>query len=218
MGRCARQALIGLVAAIVLCAPDGASAQAAPLCAPPSPGSSPAYQSALLPLLERAAPTPPPSPGTPPLPAPRSGPGAFDLARNVLAGQFAGGWVNDDVQGWVVGVAPGPLGVAAARAAIVEALGQHFAGSDLAELTRRLHVDQQPYSEAARVRISVRVTRPAVRGLSVRSGGRTRTIGGARLRKPLVVALRTERTTVVVTVRLADGRTATHSPTYVRCG
>ncbi|HEX4363050.1 MAG TPA: hypothetical protein VHZ75_00755 [Solirubrobacteraceae bacterium] len=118
---------------------------------------------------------------------------------------------------WVVGLAPGPLDVSAAHAAIVQALGQHAAGADLAELTERLHVDPQPYSED-----ELRATGDAVTNalVSAQLGvGWTAGAGGcARLRKPLVVALHATRTRVVVTLRLADGRTATHSPTYVRCG
>jgi hypothetical protein len=323
-------ALIVVVAAGVLGAFGVASAQASSLCVLSAGPSD--YQSALSPLLGRAGPTPPTPPGEPPLPAPRPGPGAFEIARAALGAQFAGGWVNNEVQGWVVGLAPGPLDVTAAHAAIVQALGQHFAGADLAELTSRLHVDPQPYSDdeldatadavtnalvsaqlgvgwtagaggcmlsdarrvevelfsdstpaivdrvtalvapfgdevrlavhpygppvavtvpggtemppalphsqpqgtwfasyvrmplagrcvhAAGVGVLTRARRPAVRSLTVKAGGRTRTIRGLRLRKPLVVALRAKRTLVVVTVRLADGRTATRSPTYVRCG
>ena len=321
-------ASIVVIAASVLCAFGTASAQAAPLCAiSPGPWE---YQSALVPLLSDPGPVPPVAPGLQPLPPARTGSGAITVAHQALGAQFAGGWLNNEVQGWVVGLAPGPLDVPAAHAAIVQALGQHFAGADLAELTDRLHVDPQPYSDdelratadaitgsviaehlpaavgyglcslsdarrvevelysdatpeivdrvtallapfgdqvrlvvhpygppvpdsvpgdvepplvlphsqlqgitfakyvrmplagrcvhATQVRVSARAMRPAARTLAVKVGRRTRTIRGARLRKPLVVALHAKRTRVAVTVRLADGRTATRSPTYVRCG
>ena len=67
------------------------------------------------------------------------------------------------------------------------------------------------------VRISARAGQPAVKSLTVRSGGRSRTISGKRLTKPLVVTLRARRTNVEVTVRLADGRAGSRTATYTRC-
>lgn len=67
------------------------------------------------------------------------------------------------------------------------------------------------------VRIRARITQPPVQALTVRAGGRSRTIAGRRLAKPLIADLRGRRTTAVVTVLLADGRAGTKTVTYTRC-
>ena len=67
------------------------------------------------------------------------------------------------------------------------------------------------------VRIAARASQPAVGALTVRAGGRSRTISGRRLAKPLTVTFTGRRTKVVVTVLLADGRAATRTGTYTRC-
>jgi len=270
------------------------------------------------------------APPAPPAPmshaAASAGVGAGALAREALGDQFTMLWVNNAVQGWVVGVAPGPLNLEQARAHIVEALTPHFAPGDLAYLGERLHVDPQPYGEAelratqaqatadmmaanlgvfwrvghglcvytdtirvvlqlyddstpeivervraivapqgdrvlvvvlphgpprpaialpiapgptpapaisvqryvstanakrcirgAVAKIAMRRGQTGVRSLSVKAGGRRRTISGARLRKPIEVRLTRARTPVEMTVKLRDGRTGTRSVTFTRC-
>ncbi len=319
--------MIGAIAvALSLAGIGAASAQAAPLCTlSPGPWQ---YQATLGPLLSDPGPPLPVPPGSPPLPAPRNGPGAYSVARAALGVQFGGGWVSNAVQGWVVGLAPGPLDVAAARGAIIDRLGPAFTPSEAAYLAELLYVDPQSYSEAElratqaavsdalsaaqlgvgwganvglctlsdarrvevtlyvdatpeivervrallaphgdkvrlavsphgppmpvpmpapagplrpasaaavalgrhvtmplarrcvrgkQLRVGVRRGASSVRALTVTVGDRERTIRGARLRKPFVVALGARRTKVAVTVRLADGRAATRSVTYVRC-
>ena len=127
---------------------DAARAEAAPLCAL---GDGPAeYQSKLGPLLSTPGPLPP-APPPPPAPTSRSAVypsvGAGALAREALGAQFTMLWVNNVVQGWVVGLAPGALDVEQARTRIVDALAPHFTPADHAYLAERLHVDPQPYSE-----------------------------------------------------------------------
>jgi hypothetical protein len=259
--------------------------------------------------------------GDPPPPPASTGVGAGNLARDALGGQFAGFWLSNALQGWVVGVAPGPLDLAAARVAVTERVSSRYTAAEAAYLSERLHVDPHPYgdadlratqeavnatlgaeapgtywgtaiactlSEARRVEVSVfapttaegseriaallarfgdqvRVVRaagapsltgtpgtstsarrvsftrhvrmtpaarclrgraaritarrgaPAVRSLTVRVAGRSRTYAGRRLAKPIVVALRTRRTKVTVTARLADRRSASRTVTYTRC-
>ncbi len=109
------------------------------------------YQARLGPLLSPPIAVPP-APPAPPAPPSRSAAypsvGAGSLAREALGAQFTMYWVSNVVQGWVVGVAPGPLDLQQARARIVEALTPHFTSADVAYLDERLHLDPQPYSEA----------------------------------------------------------------------
>lgn len=261
--------------------------------------------------------------GDPPPPPASTGVGAGNLARDALGAQFAGFWLSNALQGWVVGVAPGPLDLAAARAAIMQPVTARYTAAEAAFLAERLHVDPHPYgdadlratqeavnatlgaeapgtywataiactlSEGRRVEVSVfqpttaeqyqRITgllarfgdqvravqtssgtpstpagpptastgarrvafarhvtmtpggrclrgrtariaarrgTPAVRSLTVRAGGRSRTYLGRRLAKPIVVVLRARRTKVTVTARLADRRSASRTVTYIRC-
>ena len=260
--------------------------------------------------------------GNPPPPPASTGVGAGNLAREVLGAQFAGFWLSNALQGWVVAVAPGALDLAAARAAVTERVAARYTADEAAYLSERLHVDPHPYSDAdlratqealsatlaaeapgtywaaaiactlsearrvevsvfhpttaeqyeritallarfgdqvravratsgsptpagspgassgarrvsfarhvrmtpaARclrgraVRITARTGSPAVRSLTVRAAGRSRTYAGRRLRKPIVVALRARRTKVTVTARLADRRSASRTVTYTRC-
>lgn len=311
---------------VVLGALVGASrADAASLC--PIAAGPHEYQSALLPFLNDPAPTPPTPGGPPPPPPVSTNGGANGAAREALGAQFSGLWLNSGVQGWVVGLAPGPLNDAAARTVIVERLRTRFSESDVAYLDSRLYLDAQlygqdelqtardgvestlrsepdrppwsssigcrlsdmrrievgiyntatpeqiqrvtaglaPWGDKVRiellahgppapsigppimvppprvppapvafgrhvkmpilrrcvrgntVRITARASQPPVRALTVRVAGRPRTIAGRRLVKPLIVELRGRRTTVVVTVRLADGRAGTKTVTYSRC-
>jgi hypothetical protein len=276
-----------------------------------------------------------PLPGQPPLDTPdlpSTNVGAGNLAREALGAQFAMLWLHNGLQGWVVGLAPGPLDAAAARAAIVERIAAHYTPDETTYLAGLLHIDPQPYgladlsavqdalgqallaepdrvlfgvgvsctksdafrveltiyspvtpeqflrvlalvepygdkvrvelvphgppspgvlvlgpqppqpqpqgrpavrpvsfsrhvkmpilrrcTRARQVRVAARGGQPAVKTLSIRSGGRTRTISGKRLARPLVVALRARRTTVAVTVRVADGRAASRTVTYTCC-
>ena len=299
----------------VLSAPALADAQS--LCRSAADGPL-EYQVTLAPLVSGFV-LAPGTHGEPPPPPPAStGVGAGNLAREAVGAQFSGFWLNNAVQGWVVGLAPGPLDPAAARAAILQRVAAHYTAAETAHLSERLHVDPQPYGEAdlhateeavsatlgteargtywgtgigctlsdhRRVEVSVyppstteqlqrviailapfgdkvrvapsgplaaaspgggpsravvlgrhvrmptalrcvrsrqvsiaaRRSRPAVRSLTVRAGGRSKTIGGRRLAKPLRVSLRGTRTRIVVTVRLTDGRAATRAVTYRRC-
>ena len=260
--------------------------------------------------------------GNPPPPA-STGVGAGNLAREALGAQFAGFWLSNALQGWVVGLAPGPLDPAAARAAVTQRVSARYTADEAAYLSERLHIDPHPYSDAdlsatqasvnatlgaeapgtywasaiactlsdarrvevsvfhpttaeqykritallarfgdqvravratsgaptpsagspgastgarrvafarhvrmtpaARclrgraVRIAARGGSPAVRSLTVRAVGRSRTYLARRLAKPIVVALRARRTKLTVTVRLADRRSASRTVTYTRC-
>lgn len=316
------------VTAIVLGAlgVGAARAQAASLC--PSAAGPWEYQTSLLPFLNDPAPTPPTPGGPPPPPPVSTNGGANGAAREALGAQFSGLWLNSGVQGWVVGLAPGPLNTAAARSAIVERLRSRFSESDVAYLDSRLYLDAQLYGQdelqtardgvestlrsdpdrppwsssvgcglsdmrrveigifntatpeqiervtarlapwgdkvriellpygppqvgslpgmpapprapaaiprvsfgrhvnmpilrrcvlGREVNIAARASQPAVGALTVRAGGRSRTIAGRRLAKPLTVTLIGRRTKVVVTVRLADGRVGTATVTYTRC-
>jgi hypothetical protein len=140
--------LLALVTAIAGGAP---LAHAGPLCTFGS--GSPEYQTRLGQLLSPPSPVPPPPP--PPPPVLRSATsatyptvGARTVAREAVGAQYTMLWLNSTVQGWVVGVAPGPLDLQQARARIVEGLVPHFTPADLAYLDERLHVDPQPYSDA----------------------------------------------------------------------
>ncbi|MDP1850204.1 MAG: hypothetical protein Q8K79_20625 [Solirubrobacteraceae bacterium] len=262
--------------------------------------------------------------GDAPPPPASTGVGAGHLAAEALGAQFAGFWLSNALQGWVVGVAAG-LDPAAARAAVTARVAAHYTAEEAAYLSERLHVDPHPYgdadlratqaavsatlaaeapgtywaaaiactlSDARRVEVSVfapttaagyeritallarfgdqvravrtsggsptpagspgassgarrvsflrhvrmtpaarclrgrtvRIARiparggsPAVRSLTVRASGRSRTYAGRRLAKPIFLALRARRTKVVVTVRLADRRSASRTVTYLRC-
>lgn len=314
-----------MVTAIAFAVLGGAArADAASLC----PFAAGEYPWTLVPFLNDPAPTPPTPGGPPPPPPVSTNGGANGAAREALGAQFSGLWLNSGVQGWVVGLAPGPLNAAAARSAIVERLRTRFSESDVAYLDSRLYLDAQLYGEhelqAARdgiesalradpdrppwsssvgcrlsavrrveigvyntatpeqiervtavaapygdrvrvellpygppppapigpplmappprvppapvsfgrhvkmailrrcvrgrtVRIAARASQPAVGALTVRASGRSRTIAGRRLVQPLTVTLTGRRTKVVVTVLLADGRTATRTVTYTRC-
>lgn len=329
--RLIRAAVTAAVVASIIAgaAPSPAWAQAAPTC---RPGAGPVeYQAELMPFMGEAAPVPPAPP--PEMALTRSSAqttgGATDAAREALGAQFTLVWLSDTLQGWVVGVAPGPLDLAQARAAIVGRLAARFAPADVALLDARLYVDPQPYGEAQlratqagveadlhaaavgvgwsvafgcelsdairvevelfsdstpeivervravlapygdRVRLTVSpagppvitamplmpgsITRPgqdavavrryvslarssrciraartnvAVRPeqrarvalLTVTARGRRRTISGARLRKPISVALTRRRTTVVIAVKLRDRRRGERTITFTRCG
>lgn len=145
--RRATAALVSIVAAGAFGAPARADSQ--PLCRL-SPAGPIEYQRTLGPLVSGFV-AAPPAPGRPasssPSPA-STGIGAGNLAREALGGQFSMYWLSNAVQGWVVGLAPGPLDPAAARAAIVERIAAHYTAEEVAHLSERLHVDPQSYSEA----------------------------------------------------------------------
>jgi hypothetical protein len=86
--------------------------------------------------------------GDPPPPPASTGVGAGNLAREALGAQFAGFWLSNALQGWVVGVAPGPLDPAAARAAVMQRVSARYTADEAAYLSERLHVDPHPYSDA----------------------------------------------------------------------
>lgn len=94
----------------------------------------------------------PPAPGqpspSPPPSLPSTGIGAGNLARDVLGTQYALLWMSNALQGWVVGLAPGPLDPVAARAAIVERIAAHYTAAETAYLSERLHISRQPYGQA----------------------------------------------------------------------
>src|SRR4051794_18487838 len=66
-------------------------------------------------------------------------------ARDALGAQYTMSWLG--YQGWAVGLAPGPLNLETARAAIVDRLAAHVSGAQVGVFTDRLHVVAQPYSE-----------------------------------------------------------------------
>lgn len=311
-------AVLVAIALGALTAPALADAQT--LCRP-APNGPTEYQARLGPLVSGFVIETGGHGDAPPPPA-STGVGAGNLAREALGAQFAGFWLSNALQGWVVGVAPGALDLAAARAAVIQRVAARYTPEEAAYLSERLHVDPHPYSDsdlqatqaavnatlaaeapgtywaaaiactlsdARRVEVSVlppttaagyeRVTAllarfgdqvravrasggspapagspgassrarrvsflrhvrmtpalrclrgrtaritarrgsPAVRSLAVRVAGRTRTYAGRRLAKAIVVALRARRTKVVVTVRLADRRSAVRTVTYTRC-
>jgi len=86
--------------------------------------------------------------GDPPPPPASTGVGAGNLAREALGAQFAGFWLSNALQGWVVGVAPGPLDLAAARAAVMGRVTAHYTAAEAAYLSERLHIDPHPYGDA----------------------------------------------------------------------
>ena len=57
-------------------------------------------------------------------------------------------WISNVDQGWDIGLAPGPLDVDEARAAIIGQLAASYAPERLAALSNYLHVVAQPYSES----------------------------------------------------------------------
>jgi hypothetical protein len=80
--------------------------------------------------------------------APDLGPGiveAAEEAQAVLGEQIAGYWLKD---GWDMGVAPGPLTVETARAAIGERLAARFSPEDAERLMSTLQLHAMPYSDA----------------------------------------------------------------------
>lgn len=130
---------------------EPARADAQPLCRLSSGGAI-EYTRTLGPLVSGFI-LAPPAPGQPPLspppPAlPSTGIGAGNLAREALGAQFSMSWLSNTVQGWVIGLAPGALDSAAARAAIVDRIAAHYTVEETAYLAERLHIDPQPYSEA----------------------------------------------------------------------
>lgn len=106
------------------------------------------YQLTLAPLVSGFVLAPGGHGEAPPPPPASTGVGAGNLAREALGAQFAGVWLSNDVQGWVVGLAAGPLDPAAARTAIIERVAAHYTAAETAHLTERLHVDPHPYSDA----------------------------------------------------------------------
>jgi len=106
------------------CAKAAAAAAGEPAC---DLGGGPyGYQDALLDLIEEA-----------------------DIAAQAALGpQYASLWFSDRDQGWDVGVAPGPLTLDAARAAILDELGARFPPNPRALLADTLHLYAQPYSQA----------------------------------------------------------------------
>ena len=322
-------AAAGVLASIIAgVAPGLAAAQAEPTCRP-SEGGPTEYQAALSPFMGEAAPVPPF--GSAP-PGATTG-GATTAAREALGDQFTLLSDGDTLPGWVVGVAPGPLDLQQARAAIVDRLSARFTPDDVAFLDSRLHLDPQlygepqlkaaqaaitadlagrdrapagrcssafelsdaigvtvklsqdgapeigermralvPYGDIVRLgvssggpfvvtqlpltgmpipamnplpgqagpvtvrkyvswarasrcvrgsQINIAVRRDQLAGvglLTVRANGRRRTIGGARLRKPITVALTRRRTSVVVSVKLRTGQRGERTVAFTRCG
>jgi hypothetical protein len=72
----------------------------------------------------------------------------MEVARATLGAQYGGLFFDTPRQGWTVALAPGALDLSAARAALVQALGTHFAAADVALLEQHLNVLPTPYSEA----------------------------------------------------------------------
>jgi hypothetical protein len=69
-------------------------------------------------------------------------------AQAALGPQYANLWFSDRDQGWDVGVAPGPLTLDAARAAILDELAARFPPNPRALLADTLHVYAMPYGMA----------------------------------------------------------------------
>ena len=145
--RLPRRIAAALTAIVLSALGAPALADAQSLCR--SAGDGPRdYQTTLGPLVNGFV-LAPGGHGEPPPPAPAStGVGAGNLAREAVGAQFAAFWLSNAVQGWVVGLAPGPLDPAAARAAIVSRIAAHYTPAEAAHLSDRLHVDPQPYAEA----------------------------------------------------------------------
>lgn len=130
-------AVVGAVAVL----PSPAAAQSGPLC-PLDGGGSYAYQAALLPLIGGG-----------------SAPGGAGVAaaRAALGAQYGGAFYDTPRQGWSVALAPGALDVTAARAAVVQALGAHFAPADAAFIEQQLNVLPTPYSEAELLAVQAQI-------------------------------------------------------------
>jgi|GEM_PF-1739500 len=126
------------VTAALAIVPSIARADAPPSCAI-VPGGDAAYQSALLPLLSS------PGPVTPGLATPIHQT-AEPAARSALGDQFTLAWLSTADQGWDVGLAPGPLDLEQARAAILAQLAASYSPDRLAALAGYLHVVAEPYS------------------------------------------------------------------------
>lgn len=122
IARALTAAVAGVLAAGALAGPASAAAP----CAPPVGITDFSYQAGLTPLL----------------------PAGEAAARRVAGAQFTMLWLDPARQGWDVGIAPGPLDVTAARAAIVGALRAALPAAGAAYLADRLHVEPEPYSEA----------------------------------------------------------------------
>jgi len=135
-----------VVASICAVAVPGAASAAAPACAPSAGPYE--YQAGLLAFMNDPAPAPPTAPASMSRMSGATGGGATGAAREALGDQFTMLWFNSTLQGWVVGVAPGPLDLQQARAAIVDRLSARFAPDDVAFLAQRLHLDAQPYRES----------------------------------------------------------------------
>lgn len=328
-----------VVAMLAAIAAAPASAAAVPACALVLEGPY-EYQVALTPFMADSSPVVP-APPTPPrtrasaarLSSTQEG-GATAAAREALGAQFTMSWLSNPLQGWAVGMAPGPLDLAQARAAILDRLAARYSPEDVAFLASKLHVDPQPYSEAElkavqaavvadlqaagpgiawgvglglcqlsdAIRVEVQLFQPAtpenvarvrallapygdrvafavsphgppmpalsalpsgggptpappgtqatvgvgryvsmaradrcirttrinvavrrerrasVALLTVRVNGRRRTVGGARLRQPITIALKQRRTSVVVAVKLRNGLRGERAVTLTRCG
>jgi hypothetical protein len=131
-----------VLAGACLALPSTASAQSSPLC-PLDGGGSYAYQAALLPLIGGG-----------------SAPGGAGVAsaRAALGAQYGGAFYDTPRQGWSVALAPGALDITAARAAIVQALGAHFAPADAAFIEQHLNVLPTPYSEADLQAVQAQIT------------------------------------------------------------
>ena len=161
-----------VIALGALCAPARADVQ--PLCRL-SPGGAIEYQRTLGPLVSGfvlAAPAPG-QPSSPPSSLPSTGIGAGNLAREALGAQFSMYWLSNTVQGWVVGLAPGPLDAAGARAAIVERIAAHYTPDETAHLAERLHVDPQLYSDT-----ELRATQDALVAVLLAEQGPLWSVGG----------------------------------------
>jgi hypothetical protein len=120
-----RAALVLVLAAACLMLAT-ASAGAGPLACDLGSGGSQEYMDRLGPLLG----------------------GAAEEAEAVLGAQIAGYWLSERDQGWDMGLAPGPLTIEDARAAIAERLNARFAPDDAAYLISVFHLYEMPYADA----------------------------------------------------------------------
>ncbi|HEX5621123.1 MAG TPA: hypothetical protein VFX51_22050 [Solirubrobacteraceae bacterium] len=73
--------------------------------------------------------------------------GASDDIRALLGDQAAGFWASPRDQAWDFGVAPGPLSVDEARAAIEDLLTKRFAADDVVFLMTKIKLYAMPYSD-----------------------------------------------------------------------
>ena len=113
------------VAAAALAAGALAGTASAAPCSVPPPQADYSYQAGLTPLL----------------------PGGEAAARQATGAQYTLLWLDPVRKGWHIAIAPGPLDVPAARAAIVAALQSTLPAADATYLADRLEVSQEPYSE-----------------------------------------------------------------------